>query len=238
MMSHSARNLFQKLSFKEWPITLKYKSYQMSLDTQEKSHSKTNYPPLKDSMIESSSRGEDPDNKYSQFLSIKYPDVGAVHQPHPSNQSCYLLVGGCKFQGNTVNAVPLISWRGKPFTLESVPQMTSTCSTRDLNPPPIRISRFCDSARQSLVESRPTAPGVEFRGRLVKGSVASSAFIHAILAELVVFSRTSPFSALLPQNSELLRGEHRSPLLFTLLHLGDAGCCLTGRHGYLLSLTL
>lgn len=44
--------------------------------------------------------------------------------------------------------------------------------------------------RESLVEGRPTAVGVEFGCRLVEGSSTSCTFVHALRKELVIFTST------------------------------------------------
>ena len=70
---------------------------------------------------------------------------------------------------------------GESFTKKHMTQMGSALSALDFRPDPIRIREPFYRARQFLVETRPSAAGIELTGIGIQGSITLAAKIRALL---------------------------------------------------------
>ena len=65
----------------------------------------------------------------------------------------------------------------QPFTKKNMAEMTSATGTRDFGPPTVGIGRTPDGARDLVIETGPSATGVEFVRRTVQRRTALPAYI-------------------------------------------------------------
>lgn len=69
-------------------------------------------------------------------------------------------VGRCKVQGDGVDAMPDIL-RGETFSLENMSEMPAATGTHDFGSSTVRIGPVDDGTGHFVIETGPTAAGVE-----------------------------------------------------------------------------
>lgn len=85
---------------------------------------------------------------------------------------------------------------GKALALKNMAQMPSAGSAEYLHPAPIRIRLTTDRTWYLIVETRPTAAGIELILRLEKGSITAPAMVNPLFIESIVLAGEGPFRAL------------------------------------------
>lgn len=105
------------------------------------------------------------------------------------------------------------------LALENVAQMAVTVGTDHLSSGHSQslVDIELQSARNGLVESRPSTRASELGHGRVQRSVAASTVVGAVVERGIVLAGVGTFGALLAQNTELLWRQNGSPLAIGLV---------------------